>query len=61
MLTCWSWARVMRMTEGNLALAAPAGIAGSLRCTDRGRCSAYWLLVGTVWGLGERRIWGFEV
>lgn len=27
--TCWSWARVMRMTEGNLVLAAPAGIAGS--------------------------------
>ena len=27
--TCCSWARVMRMTEGNLAWAAPGGMAGS--------------------------------
>lgn len=29
LITCWSWARVMRMMEGNLVLAAPAGMAGS--------------------------------
>lgn len=34
--TCWSWARVMRMTEGNLVLAAPGGMAGSfLRLGER--------------------------
>lgn len=36
LITCWSWARVMRMTEGNLAFAAPAGMAGSfLRLGER--------------------------
>lgn len=35
-ITCWSWARVMRMTEGNLVLAAPGGMAGSfLRLGER--------------------------
>ena len=51
MFTCWSCARVMRMTEGKLALAAPAGMAGSFLCPGgrvRGR------------GAGGREAWQEE-
>lgn len=55
LVTCWSWARVMRITEGNLVLTAPAGMAGSFLRLGEQR------VPGTGLGGGGREAWQEEV
>lgn len=55
LITCWSWARLMRITEGNLVLTAPAGMAGSFLRLGEQR------VPGAGFGGSGREAWQEEV
>lgn len=55
LITCWSWARVMRITEGNFVLTAPAGMAGSFLRLGEQRAP------GAGFGGSGREAWQEEV